>query len=109
MSVCSTVVVPLRLDRGERRRLWTMVGEQRQAFNFGVVATLEVLERDGKTGSRFDAWKTLTTARHSGAVAAEVPLMCQRRWCGCGSRCGEVVARHDQIQHGQGRVLGGAS
>ena len=55
-----------------------MVGEQRQAFNFGVVATLEVLERDGKTGSRFGVWKTLTTARHSGAVAAEVPLMCQR-------------------------------
>ena len=109
MSVCSTVVVPLRLDRGERRRLWTMSGEQRQAFNFGVVATLEVLERDGKTGSRFGVWKTLTKARHSGAVAAEVPLMCQRAGGGCGSLCGEVVAGHDQIQHVQGRILGGAS
>ena len=55
-----------------------MFAEQRQAFNFGVAATLEVLERDGKTGSRFDVWKTLTTARHSGVVASGVPLACQR-------------------------------
>ena len=50
MNVCSMVVVPLRLDHGERRRLWTMFAEQRQAFNFEVVATLETLERDDKTG-----------------------------------------------------------
>ena len=49
-----------------------------QPFNFGVVATLQALERDGKAGSHFDVWKTLTTARHSGVVAAGVPLMCQR-------------------------------
>ena len=78
MNVCSTVGVPLRLDRCERRRLWTMFAEQRQAFNFGVAATLEVLERDGKTGSRFDVWKTLATARHSEAMASGVPVMCQR-------------------------------
>ena len=54
VSVCSAVVVPLRLNRRERRRLWTTFAEQRQAFNFGVAATLAVLERDGKTGSRFD-------------------------------------------------------
>ena len=81
VSVCSAVVVPLRLNRCERRRLWAMFAEQRQAFNFGVAATLEVLERDGKTGSRFDVWKTLTKARHTGMVAADVPLMCQRAGC----------------------------
>ena len=55
-----------------------MFAEQRQAFNFGVAQTLEVLGRDGKAGSRFDVWKTLTTARHSGVVASGVPLLCQR-------------------------------
>ena len=102
MSVYSAVVVPLRLDRGERRRLWTMVGEQRQAFNFGVVATLEVLERDGKTGSRFGVWKTLTKARHSGAVAAEVPLMCQRAGVAAGRDA--VKLWQDTIKSNMGKV-----
>ena len=102
MSVCSAVVVPLRLDRGERRRLWTMSGEQRQAFNFGVVATLEALERDAKTGSRFDVWKTLTTARHDGTVAAGVPLKCQRAGVAAGRAA--VKLWHDTIKSNMGKI-----
>ena len=67
MTVCSTVVEPLRLTRCERRRLWMMCAEQRQAFNFGVAATLQTLEHDGKAGSRFDVLKTLAAARHGGS------------------------------------------
>ena len=88
------MVVPLRLKRSERRRLWTMFTEQRQAFNFGVAATLEVLERDGKAGSRFDAWKTLTEARHDGLVASGVPLKCQR----AGVLCTQSPAEGTQTQ-----------
>ena len=102
VNVHSAVVVPLRLDRCECRRLWTMSGEQRQAFNFGVVATLEALERDGKTGSRFDVWKTLTTARHSGAVAAEVPLKCQRAGVAAGRDA--VKLWHDTIKTNMSKV-----
>ena len=43
-----------------------------------MVATLEALERDAKTGSRFDVWKTLTTVRHDGAISSDVPVKCQR-------------------------------
>ena len=78
MTVCTTVAVPLRLKRSERRHLSTMIAEQRQAYNFGVAATLTALERDHKTGSRFDVWRTLTEARHSGLVASDVPVACQR-------------------------------
>ena len=46
VSVYSAVVVPLRLNRCERRRLWTMFAEQRQAFNLGVVATLDAPNGD---------------------------------------------------------------
>ena len=55
-----------------------MVAEQRQAYNFEVAATLAALERDGKTGSRFDVWRTLTEARRSGLVASDVTVACQR-------------------------------
>ena len=102
MSVYSAVVVPLRLNRRERRRLWTTFAEQRQAFNFGVAATLEVLERDGKAGSRFDVWKTLTKARHTGVVAAEVPLMCQRAGVSAGRAA--VKLWHDTIESNMGKV-----
>ena len=69
---------------------------------FGVVSTLEALERDGKTGSRFDVWKTLTTARHSGAVAAEVPLKCQRAGVAAGRDA--VKLWHDTIKTNIGKV-----
>ena len=102
MSVCSAVVVPLRLNRRECRRLWTMFAEQRQAFNFGVAATLAVLERDGKTGSRFDVWKTLTKARHTGTVASDVPLKCQRAGVSAGRTA--VKLWQDTIKHNMSKI-----
>lgn len=33
-----------------------------------MAQTLQALERAGAAGSRFDVWKTLTEARHSGVV-----------------------------------------
>ena len=96
------MVVPLRLTRCERRRLWTMFGEQRQAFNFGVAATLQALERDGQAGSRFDVWRTLTTARHSGVVAAGVPLMCQRAGVAAGRAA--VKLWQDAIETNMGKA-----
>ena len=102
MNVCSAVVVPLRLKRSERRRLWTMYAEQRQAFNFGVAATLQALERDGKAGSRFDVWKKLTTARHSGVVASGVPVKCQR--AGVAEGRSAVKLWHDTIKTNMSKV-----
>ena len=67
-----------------------MVGEQRQAFNFkGGQQSLGALERDAKTGSRFDVWKNVapTSCAMSGAaIAAEVPTaMSSTRGGGRGS------------------------
>ena len=84
MTVCTTVTVPLRLKRSERRHLATMIAEQRQAYNFGVAATLAALERDHKTGSRFDVWRTSTEARRSGLVASDVPVARQRAGASAG-------------------------
>ena len=78
MTVCTAETVPLRLKRSERRHLSNMIAEQRQAYNFGVAATLAALERNHRTGSRFDVWKTLTEARRSGLVASDVTVACQR-------------------------------
>ena len=78
MTVCTTETVPLRLKRSERRHLSTMIAEQRQAYNFGVAAPLAALERNHRTGSRFDVWRTLTEARNSGLVASDVTVACQR-------------------------------
>ena len=60
-----------------------------------MAATLKVLERDGKTGSRFDVWKTLTKARHSGVVASDVPVVCQRAGVSAGRSA--VKLWHDTI------------
>ena len=67
-----------------------------------MAATLEVLERDGKAGSRFDVWKTLTKARHSGMVASDVPLMCQRAGVSAGRSA--VKLWQDTIESNMGKV-----
>ena len=95
MTVCTTVTVPLRLKRSERRQLWTMAAEQRQAYNFGVAATLAALERDGKTGSRFDVWRTLTGARRSGLVASDVPVACQRAGTAAGRAAAHIRSQRN--------------
>ena len=96
------MVTPLRLTRTERRRLWTMFAQQRQAFNFGVAATLQAQERHGRPGSRFDAWKTLTLARRDGRMAPGVPVACQRAGVAAGRTA--VKLWHDTVEANMNKV-----
>ena len=73
------VRLPVRLgSRRDRRAVWHLAGEQRQAFNRGVGLCLEAVEAGVGLPSKFDLHKHLTADRSSGRMPSDVPVKVQR-------------------------------
>ena len=65
-------------SRRDRRAVWVLAGEQRQAFNRGVGLCLEAVEGGVRLPSKFDLHKHLTADRSSGRMPSDVPVKVQR-------------------------------
>ena len=84
--VHDTLQLRLNCNRSDRMKIWRMVNDQRQAYNFGVEVNLRSALRHGKVLSAYDTYAELARARQAGMIPADVPSILQRAGADAGRR-----------------------